>query len=265
MRRRVIVGAAFGGSGAGLLGASWATLRLEAYLARRATPLLDGAPLSQLSYGDSGPAIRLALIGDSVAAGLGAQRAEETPGVRLAAALAARGWRVDLDVLAFTGARSADLEQQVARALLTPPTVAAISIGVNDVTHKVSRRKAIADQQAAVAALVAAGVRVVAGGCPDLGTVPALPQPLRAYASRQARQMAAAQARTLPGAGATYVAPLTKAFRDRQQQVFASDRYHPSGEGYRLIAEALLPAVLAALEPGAGAAPGGAGEQNTRS
>jgi lysophospholipase L1-like esterase len=38
-------------------------------------------------------------------------------------------------------------------------------------------------------------------------------------------------------------------FAERPDEMFSVDRFHPSALGYRRTAEALLPAVLAALEP----------------
>ena len=83
------------------------------------------------------PPLRLAVLGDSSAAGLGCQRAEQTPGALLAGGLARElQRRVLLDVQAVVGARARDLDTQVARALARGVDLTVIMIGANDVTHR---------------------------------------------------------------------------------------------------------------------------------
>ncbi|MDQ6650624.1 MAG: SGNH/GDSL hydrolase family protein [Actinomycetota bacterium] len=247
-------GAAYGGGGAGLLGAVGAGLLWsEAKLARHTVrPPETGAPLPAAEYGlpgaKPGPPLRVAVLGDSSAAGMGCAFPDETPGALLATSLAESGRLVELDVLAVVGSRSADLEPQVARALLNPPHVAVISIGANDVTHLVPSRQAVAELSSAVARLRTAGVGVVVGTCPDLSTVRPLAQPLRWLAGRRSKEMAAAQTVAVVAAGGVPVALaelLGPRFR-AEPALFCSDRFHPSPAGYRLLADALLPAVAAA-------------------
>jgi len=258
-KRVVARGAVYGGGGAGLVGFLGAGLLWsEARFARRTVrPPETGAPLPDGEYGEpaaaAGSPLRLAVLGDSSAAGMGADRPEQTPGAVLATALAGSGRLVELDVLAVVGSRSAHLEPQVARALLRPPHVAVICIGANDVTHLVPASQATADLARAVTRLREADVAVVVGTCPDLGTVKPLAQPLRWVAGRRSQEMAAAQTVAVVSAGGVPVALaelLAGRFR-ADSAMFCSDRFHPSAAGYRLLADALLPAVWAAagLDP----------------
>lgn len=241
--------------GVGLLGT--VLLVTQARLARRAVPVIAAAPLADGAYGDGDverPPLRLAVLGDSGGAGVGCARPDETIGARLATALAAPppagiGRTVVLDVLAVSGSRSEDLDPQVSRALLTPPDVAVVVIGANDVTHFVPPPRAVAFLRAAVERLVAAGARVVVGTCPDLSTVPPIPQPLRVVAGARSRRMAEAQQAAVTAGGGVAVplaALLAARFAAQPQRMFCADRFHPSAEGYRELAEALLPAVRAA-------------------
>jgi lysophospholipase L1-like esterase len=158
-----------------------------------------------------------------------------------------------------TGSRSADLEAQVRAALATPADIAVIIIGTNDVTHKVPSHRAVPKLGAAVRALRAAGVDVVVGTCPDLGAVPPIPPPLRWVARRRSREMAVAQAVAVRVAGGVAV-PLGELLGPlfcRDRSMFCHDRFHPSSAGYREVAGALVPAVLAAAhtrKAGTGAA-----------
>lgn len=240
--------AAYGGGGAGLLGAlSYALLALESRLARRAVPDLSGAPLADGNYGGpDGVPLRLALLGDSGAAGLGADQPADTPGALLAADLAASSGRpVILDVLAVTGSCSRDLDAQVARAILTPPHLAVIMVGANDIIHWVPVRQAAGQLALAVERLHAAGARVVVGTCPDLGALPFVPQPLRALAGWRSGNLAAAQQAVVEAAGGVAVplaAQLRSAFTGNRSML-CSDGFHPSAAGYRVVAGALSPAV----------------------
>ncbi|PWU58406.1 GDSL family lipase, partial [Micromonospora globispora] len=83
------------------------------------------------------PPLRLVLLGDSSALGVGVERFEETVGGQLAHLLAEgpTGRRVHLSSVGVSGSRSTDLATQVARALLGErPDVAVILIGSNDAT-----------------------------------------------------------------------------------------------------------------------------------
>jgi len=253
--RYVAVKAAYGGGTAGgLAGAAVALLATQARLARKTIGQpTERAPLAAGSYGRGrrgDKPLNLAVIGDSAAAGLGCERADQTPGALLAGGIARDlRQRVDLDVVAVTGARSADLDVQVARALRRPVDAAMIIVGANDVTHRVASAAAARDLGRAVRALRATGAVVVVGTCPDLGTVKPVMQPLRTVAARWSRRLAAAQTVAVVEAGGIAVSLGDLLVQDFNEQphLWSDDRFHPSAEGYRRIVDALLPSALEAL------------------
>lgn len=243
------------GAGAVLVGGG-ALLRRQAAVARRriGKPLgeqaLDADRVWRASLG--GEPIDLVMLGDSIAAGLGAERRKDTPGARLAKGLARRTGRpVRLRTAAVVGAESSMLADQVSS--LPPdyrPAVAVIVVGGNDVTHRVPIARSVAHLERAVTDLRARGAAVVVGTCPDLGALRPVPQPLRSLGSRLSRQLAAAQAEASLRAGAVPVS-LRRAvghfFITNPDEMFSLDRFHPSALGYRRTAEALLPAVVRAV------------------
>ena len=85
--RKLAAAAVYGGGGLSVLGASlYGILRLEAGVARRLIGQIDSpVPDSTGWYGRSlpGPALRIALLGDSSAAGYGVDSVEQTPGAWL--------------------------------------------------------------------------------------------------------------------------------------------------------------------------------------
>jgi lysophospholipase L1-like esterase len=158
--------------------------------------------------------------------------------------------RVRLTSFAKSGAQSSDLEDQVTRALEVRPHVALIMIGANDVTHRVWPSVSVRQLEQAVRRLREAGVEVVVGTCPDLGTVEPIAQPLRWVARHWSRQLAAAQTVAVVEAGGRTVSLgdlLGPEFRAQPREMFGPDRFHPSALGYATVALALLPSICAAL------------------
>jgi hypothetical protein len=121
----------------------------------------------------------------------------------------------------------------------------------------------------AVRALRRAGAEVVVATCPDLGTIQPIQPPLRWLARRWSRQLAAAQTVATVAAGGRTVSLgdlLGPKFAAAPERMFGADRYHPSVEGYRAAAEAVLPSALAALgleTPGLAATPPTAARRRT--
>src|SRR3954454_10241628 len=117
------------------------------------------------SIGGSGAApLRLVLLGDSTALGVGVERVTDTVGGQLATLLADSpgGRRVELSSVAVSGSRSADLGTQVARALVGQrPDIAVILVGGNDAIHFARPAEAAEHLAAAVRRLRAVGVPVV--------------------------------------------------------------------------------------------------------
>jgi len=253
--RKLASAAAYGGGGLSVVGgALYGLLTAEAKLARRAIGRLDEDPPDSTGWygrGRPGPALRIALIGDSSAAGYGVERVEQTPGALLASGLAEHAdRRVYLRELAVVGARSASLEAQVDRTLPIAPDVALILIGANDVTHSVLPSESVRHLGEAVRRLVDAGVAVVVGTCPDLGTIQPIAPPLRQVARSWSRRLAAAQTITVVEAGGRSVSlssVLGPEFAAAPAVFFGPDRFHPSADGYRSLVAVLLPSVLAAL------------------
>jgi hypothetical protein len=125
-----------------------------------------------------------------------------------------------------------------------------IMIGANDVTHRVKVTESVRFLGDAVQRLRAAGVEVVVGTCPDLGTIRPVAQPLRRLARRWSRQLAAAQTMAVVSAGGRTVSLgslLGPEFDARPEDMFGPDRFHPSAEGYATAAMAMLPSIAASI------------------
>ncbi|UAL30614.1 SGNH/GDSL hydrolase family protein [Nocardioides rotundus] len=254
--RRLASAAAYGGGGLSVLGAGlYGVLRAEASLARRTIgEPADVPPPDATGWygrGRPGPALRIALLGDSSAAGYGVHSVEETPGAVLGSAVAGRAnRRVHLREYAVVGARSSDLAVQVDRALPTEPGVALIFIGANDVTHQVLPSQSVRSLAEAVRRCVEAGTQVVVGTCPDLGTIRPIAPPLKQVARLWSRRLAAAQTIAVVEAGGRTVSlgsMLGAEFDAAPALLFGPDRFHPSADGYRKMVSAVVPSVLAAL------------------
>ena len=233
-------------------------LHAQAALARRAIgkELGDEALASDRVFKENyGDPVDLLLLGDSIAAGLGAESPDQTLGAHLASRLAKKAQRaVRLHTAAMVGAETSMLRAQLSGL---PggyrPHVAVIVVGGNDVTHRVRLTASIAQLREAIEALHARGCQVVVGTCPDLSALRMVPQPLRALAGRNSRQLAEAQRAMVTELGGRAVALAQVAgpfFLAQPDQMFAIDRFHPSGAGYRRTAKALLPSVLHAVGHG---------------
>ena len=256
MARKAAAAAALGGGGLSVLtGSFWGLLLAEAHLARRAIGIAEGDPPAAsgwYGHGRPGPAIRVALLGDSLAAGYGTHEVEETPGAILASGVAeAADRRVYLASVPKVGAQSKDLGAQIDLVLPQEPHVAVIFIGGNDVTHRTPVKTSTRLLGEAVRRLRAADVEVVVATCPDLGTIEPLAPPLRQIARAWSRRLAAAQATTTLECGGRAVAIasiLTTEFTRLSDLLMGPDRFHPSIAGYARMSAAVLPTLLAALD-----------------
>jgi len=228
---------------------------MQARMIRRAIgkPLGEEAHMADRTYKTKlGAPIELLLLGDSIAAGLGADKPKHTLGAQLARRTARETRRaVRLHTAAQVGSETSMLRSQLAalprgyRA-----DVAVIIVGGNDVTHRVRTADSIGHLRDAVTSLQAAGTEVVMGTCPDLGALSALPQPLRTLAAVASRQLASAQRDLVLGLGGRVVSTARVVgpfFVTQPETMFAVDRFHPSSAGYKRTAKAMLPSVLAAL------------------
>ncbi|MGL5929167.1 MAG: SGNH/GDSL hydrolase family protein [Dermatophilaceae bacterium] len=258
--RRIAATAAYGGGGLAAAGAAlgalgYGVIKAEAALARRVIGRpFDDSPDDGGRYGTGhGEPVQLVMLGDSSAAGLGADSPHETVGAIVASGVAAlTGRPVQLTNTAVVGAESSDLDRQLAGALehVMRPHVVLVMIGANDVTHRIERSAAVRHVEQLVRRARALGAEVVVGTCPDLGTVQPIRQPLRSLMTRWSRDLAAAQTVAVVEAGGRTVSLgdlLGPEFAAAPHELFSSDRFHPSAAGYARVAAALLPTVCAAL------------------
>ena len=189
------------------------------------------------------------MLGDSMAAGRGAQRRTETPAARLADQLRADGLTVTTRVFAVSGARSSALAGQVDAAVTWRPRVAVIVIGANDLIHHTRANRAAHDLAEAVRRLRTAGAEVVVAPAPDLSALPDTPLGLKPVLRSASMLLRDCQIGAALAAGA-HVADRDHATAEvfaADRSLFCPDRFHPSSAGYAVIAEALRPAVAAAL------------------
>lgn len=189
--------------------------------------------------------LRFAVLGDSIAYGQGASASPDTAAARLTADLGARGMSPEMRMYAVPGARSEALAAQVRLALPWRPHLALIIIGANDLTRMVPPQQAATQLAAALGQLRGTGVEVVVAPAPDLSVVPWVPPQMRPMVRAGSALLHQAQTQVALAAGA-HVADIgmtSSAGFAADPELFSADRFHPSSAGYKIIADALAPAV----------------------
>ncbi len=216
-------------------------------LRRRMPRLPEAADPAGIAAGGR-PCVRLAVFGDSTAAGLGAERHQDALAGMLAAAVAVEAGReVSWRAVARSGVTS-----RTARDLVPGlvdgdwrPDVVVVLVGVNDLKNLRRLRDWDQDIPALLAAIdeMTGGVPVIVSGMAPVSRFPALPQPMRAVMALRARAMD----HTLRRAAGDRHVPVVPRMIGRG--FFAADGFHPSSQGYRAWAGGLAGPVTRAVVP----------------
>lgn len=187
-------------------------------------------------------ALRVLIVGDSSAAGVGVGTQDEAFAGQLAQALAERtGAAVGWQLVATSGHTARDAARALAGATLAPADLLVTAVGVNDVVSQ-TRPAQFLRELDEIHALAIARAQVTHSwhcGLPPMGTFPLLPQPLRWILGRDAAHLDNALVRHLEGQTARLHLALPDAPRmpgkddSTPEGWMARDGFHPGLLGYR--------------------------------
>jgi lysophospholipase L1-like esterase len=178
-----------------------------------------------------GAPLRLLIVGESTAAGVGVAHQRDGIAARLAAGIARRhGRAVTWAVSARTGATARATERELVRTVAGDQDLVVI-LGVNDTVRLHSRRHWRGQLTRILDVLqprLAAGGQIVLAGVPDLGAFPALPQPLRAVLGGHARALDDELRRLASRRSGVVHVPSP----ELTDEAFAEDGFHPDADAY---------------------------------
>ncbi|MCP5085239.1 MAG: SGNH/GDSL hydrolase family protein [Rhodobacteraceae bacterium] len=193
----------------------------------------------------AGRDLRLLIIGDSAAAGVGAQTQQQALSGQLVSHLKS-DFRVHWQLLAKTGRTTADMLEFLQTTGPERFDVVVTVLGVNDVTRGVRRNKWLA-QQARLLNLLGTKYSdplVFMSGVPPMRHFPALPNPLRWVLGCQAHRFdLALEAMIAEKPGCEYV-PMRLA---PDAAAMAWDGYHPGPLGYQQWSRVIAKRIMAGL------------------
>lgn len=212
------------------------------YVRARALKLPEPEGARQGETG-SGPLLRLLVLGDSSAAGVGAMTQDQALLGQVTQRLA-RHAQVQYELVARTGARTGDVLAWLDDLQGRQYDLVVVATGVNDVIKAVPLRRWVQQEAALIDRLTGEfGARhVVISGLPPMHQFPLLPQPLRWVLGRQAsrfdrhlRQMVADR----PSCHMLHVS------LDLDPSNMAPDGFHPGADVYALWAKLVCDTLLA--------------------
>lgn len=200
---------------------------------RRTVPELPEPKGPRAGVGGTGPLLRLLVVGDSAAAGVGAPTQDEALSGQLAVALAPT-FQLHWKLLAFTGATTVDMLDRLHLEPAAHYDVVVTSLGVNDVTGRHSLATWRRQQEDLVELLAARfGARLILlSGLPPMHRFPALPQPLRWYIGSRARDFDRVLAEVAASRPGCEFLALGHEMMDVSSM--ASDGFHPGPPIYAL-------------------------------
>lgn len=212
---------------------------------RQALRLPEAAGPREGEVGSGALCLRLLIVGDSSAAGVGAASQDEALAGQLSRALVQRlGGQLRWQLLGRSGHTTAQALAQLRQAQgLQPADVMVTALGVNDVSAGLGPGRWL-QQLAQLHALAAerAGVRyTLHSAVPPMHDFPLLPQPLRWWMGDRAASLNRALAQQLQACGDRGMESfaLPRQGGHALPGLMAADGFHPGPAGYALWAEAL--------------------------
>lgn len=202
------------------------------------TPRLPEAEGEREGRCGEGEALRLLIVGDSSAAGVGVTSQDKALAGHLVRELAQAGRCVHWRLVARSGATTAQALELLRQAGPSRADIAVAVLGVNDVVDQVPVARAMQARAALTDWLChESGARhVVHAALPPMHRFPALPQPLRTVMGLDARRHdRALKAWCESRADASYCWMGV----DLHEQVMAHDGFHPAEPVYRHCGQAL--------------------------
>ncbi|MEO6509164.1 MAG: GDSL-type esterase/lipase family protein, partial [Patescibacteria group bacterium] len=191
----------------------------------------DGKPTN---YGQSGKLLKYVVMGDSTAAGQGA---DYKKGIAVGSAQhLAKEYQVTLTNFSKSGSVTQDiLKIQLKKAIHSNPDIVMISVGGNDVTHLTSVNSIYHDTAKIVSELIKnnCNVKIVLTASPDMGSPPKLLQPLRHFAGIRTGQINKSFYKVIQENSLTLapIAEKTGTLFRKDTSLFSTDKFHPNEEG----------------------------------
>lgn len=224
----------------------------QALVTRSRMPRLPEAAGAREGVVGHGPLLRLLILGDSSAAGVGVAEQSQALAGHLPTALARQAAvRVQWRLFAQSGLTSAQCLERLQSSAPLEADVAVVVLGVNDVIEQVPSQRAIA-VRSAIANRLRNGhgvAHVVFAPLPPVQHFPGLPQPLRWIAGRDAKRhddAVADWARTRADVSHVPIdLPLNTA-------LMADDGFHPGEPVYRICGTALAEHIADSVWPNLG-------------
>jgi lysophospholipase L1-like esterase len=208
---------------------------------RRRMPRLPAArgPTQGMCSGGE-PAMRLTVVGDSAAAGVGARTHDEALAGYVGAEVAKRGSRqTSWQVIARSGAKTRDVTRDLVPQLVDPGDVIIAVVGVNDLKSYRLIRDFRRDAKALVQGIrgQAGSIPIVFAGIPPFQHMPGLPRPMRTVLGLRGRAMEDVLRRLASQTDNVHHIALNGL--EFPEGAFTEDGFHPSSTGYRLWAEVI--------------------------
>ena len=178
-----------------------------------------------------GTPLKLLILGDSAAAGVGVKEQKDALSGQLVSCLRDQ-FNVSWTLIARTGENTDSIQAMLAeRNELKEFDVIVISLGVNDVTSGKSRSTYIKHTRALISTLKRSfkPQHIVFSGLPPMGYFPSLPQPLRWYLGRQSKKFDQALADLARCSSCLYLS------QDKapDPELIAEDGFHPGAQHYK--------------------------------
>ena len=205
-------------------------LLLQGRYVRRVTPRLPEPDGARAGQAGTGQPLRLLIVGDSAAAGVGVSTQQDALSGQLIALLS-QHYQVDWQLHASTGHTTAQVLAAVERLPDQAFDVIVTSTGVNDVTAGLSAKRWRVQKQQLIERLTEKFQprQIILTSLPPMHLFPALPQPLRWYLGRHAKHLNQVLARLV--AEQPHCQQLTLNF-PMQPEYMASDGFHPAAAAY---------------------------------
>jgi lysophospholipase L1-like esterase len=210
-------------------------LPAQGLYARKNTPRLPEPTGERHGVLGKGPAIRVLILGDSSAAGVGVSTQAEALSGQLTTLLAEQ-FTIAWQLWARNGFTSQNLHTVLDTNTAQPFDVVLISIGVNDITSGSTEDRWIKHQHALIEKLTQtfSAKHIVYSSLPPMHLFPALPNPLRWVLGMRAKQFNRALEQLIeqhPNC------QLVQNDMPMQAHFIASDGFHPSATSYTLWAK----------------------------